>query len=458
MKNRETQVTLCENSYMTVEEDGGYIILDFGKEMCGGIKIATINVKNERKCASIRVRFGESLTETSAELGEKNATNDHAPRDFMTFLSFMSTITVGNTGYRFVRIDFPAGAEITVKAILGTNQILKKRSKYAYRGEDKRIKEIFAAAKRTVDLCSSGDYIWDGVKRDRLVWIGDLYPEVLALTSMYGRVKAIESSLRFEREREKMDGIWMSTINTYNMWWVVCLAEYYFRVGEEVKPFVLTQIDYAEQLIALYDGYVDENGVITNPSGTCVLVDWLTADNPHDSQIGGRMIWALGAKKAAELFKRLGKDTKTAEHLLEKLTKGDKQEIQEMKSVLGLKHAVYGALSDEEYQKLIEGGACGLCTFMTYFTLSAIAARDKALATKIMKEYYGGMLDKGATTFWEHFDITWVKDSGRIDRYPKDNQKDIHGDFGKGCYEGFRHSLCHAWASGVIAFIKENIK
>ena len=278
MKNRETQVTLCENSYMTVEEDGGYIILDFGKEMCGGIKIATINVKNERKCASIRVRFGESLTETSAELGEKNATNDHAPRDFMTFLSFMSTITVGNTGYRFVRIDFPAGAEITVKAILGTNQILKKRSKYAYRGEDKRIKEIFAAAKRTVDLCSSGDYIWDGVKRDRLVWIGDLYPEVLALTSMYGRVKAIESSLRFEREREKMDGIWMSTINTYNMWWVVCLAEYYFRVGEEVKPFVLTQIDYAEQLIALYDGYVDENGVITSKTkGETVIT--VTADS-----------------------------------------------------------------------------------------------------------------------------------------------------------------------------------
>jgi H/ACA ribonucleoprotein complex subunit 4 len=31
---------------------------------------------------------------------------------------------------------------------------------------------------------------------------------------------------------------------------------------------------------------------------------------------------------------------------------------------------------------------------------------------------------------------------------------DIHGDFGDHCYRGFRHSLCHGWASGPTAWAR----
>ena len=70
--------------------------------------------------------------------------------------------------------------------------------------------------------------------------------------------------------------------------------------------------------------------------------------------------------------------------------------------------------------------------------------------------YYGAMLSIGATTFFEDFDIKWLENSSRLDRLPKKNQKDIHGDFGKHCYVGFRHSFCHGWSSGVIRFIFDN--
>ena len=73
-----------------------------------------------------------------------------------------------------------------------------------------------------------------------------------------------------------------------------------------------------------------------------------------------------------------------------------------------------------------------------------------------MKDYYMAMINKGATTFWENFDIEWTENSSRIDKLPKRSQKDIHGDNGEYCYKGFRHSLCHAGASGVIKFIAEN--
>ncbi len=81
---------------------------------------------------------------------------------------------------------------------------------------------------------------------------------------------------------------------------------------------------------------------------------------------------------------------------------------------------------------------------MSYFILTAIASHGKELAIRIMKEYYGAMSDKGATTFQEDFNMDWIEGSGRIDRLPEEGEKDIHGDFGKYCYAGFRHSLCHA--------------
>ena len=67
------------------------------------------------------------------------------------------------------------------------------------------------------------------------------------------------------------------------------------------------------------------------------------------------------------------------------------------------------------------------------------------------------MLSRGATTFWEDFDVAWLEGSGRIDEFPEKGQKDIHGDFGAFCHIGFRHSLCHGWASGVLAFIIEQM-
>jgi alpha-L-rhamnosidase len=37
----------------------------------------------------------------------------------------------------------------------------------------------------TVHLCMQ-DYLWDGIKRDRLVWIGDMHPEVSTINAVFG--------------------------------------------------------------------------------------------------------------------------------------------------------------------------------------------------------------------------------------------------------------------------------
>ena len=90
-------------------------------------------------------------------------------------------------------------------------------------------------------------------------------------------------------------------------------------------------------------------------------------------------------------------------------------------------------------KKLTYGGDKGLSSFMSYHILKALTQSASIIdALSILKEYYGGMISRGETTFWENFDVEWLEGSGRIDELTLDNLLDLHGDFGEFCYKGFR--------------------
>lgn len=440
IKQQDLQIGLVETSVAKFSA-GGYVILDFEKEMNGGIRIFTYLATNVKT----RIRLGESLTECCSDLGgEKNATNDHAVRDFYVYLQDYSDMTFSNSGFRFVRLDFEG--DISIKSVVAVNHILNKKTIYTYTGSDEKIKQIFDVAKRTVDLCAGQEYLWDGVKRDRLVWIGDMHPEMLALVAMYGRLPVIEKSLDFIKKQTPLPR-WMNNIPMYSMWWIIILADYYQMTG--AKAFVKRQLNYLTKLVDQLHSSVSEDGTLNYPF---YFVDWPTSHQP-DEKHGVRSINIFAMKKAIMLLEEFKCDTSKANETLNRLLK-KKMKIQKSKQVAGLKYFAVG-LDASDKKLLVKGGAKGMSTFMSYYILKAVASYDKKAAIKMMKEYYGAMLDKGATSFWEDFDIEWTKGSCRIDEFPKAGEKDIHGDFGAFCYKGFRHSLCHGWSAGVIQFIKE---
>ncbi|MDE6965772.1 MAG: alpha-L-rhamnosidase, partial [Clostridiales bacterium] len=88
---------------------------------------------------------------------------------------------------------------------------------------------------------------------------------------------------------------------------------------------------------------------------------------------------------------------------------------------------------------------------------AAAKGGENAAAIKMLKEYYGGMLARGATSFWEDFDVEWLSGSGRIDEPTPTGFKDLHADFGAHCYKGLRHSLCHGWSCGAAPYLIENV-
>lgn len=440
LKKQSLQIGLNESA-TTLFKSGEHIILDFGVELCGGIRILTYLGAN----IPVRIRFGESLTESCSELGgATNATNDHSLRDFTVNLQNYSDMRFGQTGFRFVRLDF--FGEVHIKSIVAATVSVKRKTLYTYNGKDERIKEIYEVAKRTLDLCISSGYVWDGAKRDRLVWIGDMAPEVLALTTLYGKIPCIERSLDFIKEQTPLPG-WMNNFPMYSMWWIIILNIYYEKTG--AIDYIKKQIDYMKELLSQMDCCVLDDGQLNYPS---YFVDWPTHGKAEELD-GVRAINIMSLKDAIKLLSACGEETSLAEKILERLMK---IEINpgKRKQVIALKHFATG-LSPEEQSLLVEGGAKGMSTFMSYYILKAVASFDKAKAVEMMKEYYGAMLDLGATTFFEDFDIEWTENCCRIDEFPKDGQKDIHGDFGAHCYIGFRHSLCHGWSAGIIGLMKE---
>ena len=194
------------------------------------------------------------------------------------------------------------------------------------------------------------------------------------------------------------------------------------------------------------DGVMDFN---LPPDAMSFYLDWPTYETA-DAMIGTACLFIYAAKRYLAI-----EESENARAIIKKLV-GYLEMSCEFKQTRAFQ-ILAGRNACCEDLFLEKNGASGFSTFMSYYILLADALAEGKNMLSIIKEYFGGMLSRGATTFWEDFNIEWLDGSGRIDEFPKEGEKDIHGDYGAFCYKGFRHSLCHGWASGVLAFIIEYI-
>ena len=95
-----------------------WILLDFGKELCGSLRVITRIADRD---TDIRITFGESVSEACSSLGVKNATNDHSPRDFSARIPFMSDLTFGLSGFRFARIELLTDTRAAIQNIFAVS-------------------------------------------------------------------------------------------------------------------------------------------------------------------------------------------------------------------------------------------------------------------------------------------------------------------------------------------------
>ena len=427
-------------------QKGAYIVLDFGKELCGGIRMIAGSMEG---IAQFRITFGESLTEACSAVGEKNATNDHSPRDFQVLVPGLSDLTFGMSGFRFARVELLTEKPVYIRNIYGVNMLPAFEREGTVKTGDGLLNRIIDAAAYTLKLNLQNGYIWDGIKRDRLVWSGDLHQEILLSMYLYGDNQNIQNSLEFLKEETPPDK-WINAIPSYSAWWVINLCDYYRLSGNEA--FFKKQQDYAKAVIKNINTCIADNGELDfskAPYFMPYFLDWPT-EGTADAKIGTAALLVYMAKKYLHL-----EDNEDCRQIAEKLSCYLDMDCK-FKQTRAFQ-ILAGRDATGQSVFLEEGGAEGFSTFMAYYILKADAMAGGKNMLSIIKEYFGGMLSRGATTFWEDFDMHWLEGSGRIDEFPEPGQKDIHGDYGAFCYKGFRHSLCHGWSSGVLAFIIECI-
>lgn len=426
--------------------DPAGILLDFGRELHGGLQIGNGELLHGSK---VRIRFGESVGEAMSSIGEKGATNDHAVRDGVYELPHIGALEIGNTGFRFVRIDLVTSGRVTLEYVRAISLMRPMARLGSFRSSDSRLNDVWETSVRTVHLCCQ-DYLWDGIKRDRLVWMGDAHPEARAILSVFGAAEILPESFDYVAAIHPPETHWMYGMPNYTLWYLRNVHDWYFYTGDET--FLRSRRDYLAKTIehVLKESFGEKAVFMTQG-----FIDWPTEHNKPAVAAGTRGLLAITLDNSAVMMDVTG-DRDLAMRCREAAARVrcENSDPHGAKSAAALL-ALGGLRGAREMYDSVLGrdGHDGVSTFYGYYVLEAMsAAGENQRALDTVRDYWGAMLDMGATSFWEDFAICWTNNATRIDEIPVVGKKDIHGDFGEFCYPGYRHSLCHGWSSGPAAW------
>lgn len=425
------------------------ILLDFGCELNGGVRIES-PINSGHKPARFRIRFGESVSEAMSE-----PNNDHAIHDAEVLIPWMGHAEIGCTGFRFVRIDLlDADVSVELRAVRAVALYRDLPYVGSFECSDERLNEIWKVGARTVHLCLQ-DYLWDGIKRDRLVWAGDIHPETRVVSAVFGKLNVVEQSLDYARDSYPLPQ-WINGISSFSIWWIIAQADWYKYHGD--LAYLRQQRDYLVALTDKLGQYINESGRETLDGHR--FLDWPTSEDQDAISTGLQALMVIGLRAASELCRALGEDEAAARacHSAQRAASfTNPASMRKQVSALRVLADTFDPQVANESHLCVD--PCrGLSMFYGYYVLEARAkAGDYSGCLDVIRNYWGAMLDLGATTFWEHFELDWMDGAGRIDELVPHGMKDIHADCGDYCYKGLRHSLCHGWAGGPTAWLSEHV-
>ena len=438
---------------------GGYVLLDFGKEIQGGLQLVR-NIGGSKR-VRFRIVLGESVTEalSSVDAPGTTATNDHAVRDFELAVPWLGSVEVGESGFRFARVELVDGdgSDVSLVAVRAVSRYRDVPYLGSFKCNDERLNQIWQTGAYTVHLCMQ-DYLWDGIKRDRLVWMGDMHPEIMTLNTVFGNQEVVRKSLDYVRDKTAPTQ-WMNGICSYSLWWIILQHHLYEWYGD--KDYLQAQIPYMTELLKTVEANLEkgEGGFLVEAYRDGRFIDWPSNDQPEVIHAGLQALTAWAFSAAAQIALWLGDEAMWL-HYGELSTWLSWKETDAVgnSQAAALLSLAWSMHSDEACDIILKNGPEKFTSFMGYYLLEALSMGGHyAEAMRLISDYWGRMLDLGATTFWEDFNFVDAKNAARIDEIVPEGKFDIHADGGAWCYVGLRHSLCHGWASGPTAWLSRHV-
>ena len=433
---------------------GGSVLLDFGKEIQGGIQIVR-SLSGDKAPARFRLCLGESVSEALSDVREEEstATNDHSVRDFEISVPWLGVAEYGNSGFRFARLDYLGDDdEIDIVAVRAISRYRDIPYLGSFRCSDERLSQIWQTGAYTVHL-NMQEYLWDGIKRDRLVWIGDMHPEVMTVGTVFGNHEVVRKSLDYVRDKTEPTS-WMNGICSYSLWWIIIQHHLYQWYGD--MDYLREQKEYLAKLL---------DNVISNVRGSKEayqdgrFIDWPSNDQPDVIHAGLQALTVRALEAGAEMSRLLGDGS-----LTERCAQTAKTMREYVPDHVGNSQAA-ALLAIEDMMDagdasdiILANGPEKFTSFMGYYLLEALAKGGRySEAMDLISKYWGRMIDLGATTFWEDFNYKDGENAARIDEVVPEGKFDIHADGGAWCYVGLRHSFCHGWASGPTTWLSRHV-
>ena len=433
---------------------GGSVLLDFGKEIQGGIQIVR-SLSGDKAPARFRLCLGESVSEALSDVREEEstATNDHSVRDFEISVPWLGVAEYGNSGFRFARLDYLGDDdEIDIVAVRAISRYRDIPYLGSFRCSDERLSQIWQTGAYTVHL-NMQEYLWDGIKRDRLVWIGDMHPEVMTVGTVFGNHEVVRKSLDYVRDKTEPTS-WMNGICSYSLWWIIIQHHLYQWYGD--MDYLQEQKEYLAKLL---------DNVISNVRGSKEayqdgrFIDWPSNDQPDVIHAGLQALTVRALEAGAEMSRLLGDGS-----LTERCAQTAKAMREYVPDHVGNSQAA-ALLAIEDMMDagdasdiILANGPEKFTSFMGYYLLEALAKGGRySEAMDLISKYWGRMIDLGATTFWEDFNYKDGENAARIDEVVPEGKFDIHADGGAWCYVGLRHSFGHGWASGPTTWLSRHV-
>lgn len=426
------------------------LLLDFGREVEGRLVMES----GSTQPIVLTLQYGESIgeLETDPFLGVN-------PVDIPS----KGQAQGPKSAFRYALLRFPQGSGTArFRNIYLDGIYYPVRYSGSFLSSDQRLNRIWEIGAYTAHLCMQ-DSIWDGIKRDRGRWIGDMDVIDRVIADVFSDKRlmgdALGELLGPDPVTDHINGL-----PGYSAWWIVAEAEYYRRYGDLVQLHSVQK--RLLQLLSLMDRELDARKVYVAASGKKPFVDWakdFDGDSPEARRAihfeylfayrqAAWMLHWLGDEEDAELWNsQAAQMTVAAQKYLfdaDSQSFGDRWQTNALAILSGAANADQ---QESIWSKVLsrtirERHSDDVVTpYYGYYVLAAMArAGHKREALQWIRAYWGGMVDEGATSFWEAYDPRWPKD-------------DPHAHLEADGKVGYNASLAHGWSAGPTAWLMEEI-
>ncbi|MCW8312245.1 alpha-rhamnosidase [Sphingobacterium sp. InxBP1] len=423
---------------------GKGFLVDFGKNTFGYLTFQKLVGQGK-----LKIYYGESKEEALA--ADRCETLDlldvslKAPTD--------STLELSKA-FRFVYVE-PEGT-VRFGQVGMLYEYLPVEDRGAFRSSDQELNRIWEVAKYTMELTSREFYI-DGIKRDRWIWSGDAYQSYAMNYYLGFDAETVKRTILALRGKEPTVSH-INTIMDYTFYWFLSIYDYYRYTGD--KEFITAIYPRMKTLMQFCLDRRNTEGLMQGLAGDWVFIDWAEGlskqgevsfeqlllcrsletmalcahlvGQPQDNQMYQKEAAILKDKLFAYYWnkqKNAFAHSLIAGQQTENITRYTNMfaiffDYLNQEQRAGIKSNV---LLNDEVQKITT-------PYMRYYELEALCELgEKDFVMKELKDYWGGMLKLGATTFWEEYNPA-KKGAEHYAMYGR--------DFGK--------SLCHSWGASPI--------